>query len=815
MKNFSFNQVKMNETIKISGFVQGKVCNFNDGILFTVHSDLEYTCYYESKYPISSNDMVIAEGEFESMIICGEEKQIFYCYSLTARCKSDLTIFLANYFKTNSNEDINNLTMRFMELANFYDESVSDVICKLAENCAKYYDKYANEILTCAKIIFPACDDEKALEIMKKFLLTWYSECLIRPLELLGIPKEIVQTFKISLGDAIEICQTNPFRIPQIPYEIAERIFYLHLREEPTKIQQTCGKINRMVLSKLADSLWTSVPISFAKNKYQNIDVYIDLLISEYFIKVDCDALYLSYILKMENCVADKIYSLCKLNKKPEVSLYYPSNYPSEEQEQAVKGALKEQICFVDGGPGTGKTTITSHIIRNASRQGMNPLALAFTGKAVTRLRQIAIENQIVEMCEIMTIDMAIVTQDLKFDIVIIDEISMVTTELFYRFIQKYHLKNTWSLILIGDVNQLPPISWGSFMKQLLVTGIPRFSLTKNYRSEKTILEICNSLISKERLTNQEHVNWKLSGSDYRFHIGGIERVKDILLYFRNSFIQEMKKEEDTEDYYITKRKSITIVTPFRNVSVTLNSLFQEIFMYGKFITLDYRKWYKGDRVILLKNNYMIDVMNGEEGEVVEIYDDHIIVMFRNDPGTLCPFVTRLTYNKLKKIKKEINAVKAGNTSCYDDSDILLYDKLIASFPLFEGNLETNKDFFILDDSNLAHAYALTVHKSQGSQYVNTIVYIPDRNINFVNVNLIYTAVSRAQIHLDIITENIETLNSCSLRTCSWTSENLALKINMLCSQLENYNKHQIENVTEFQEDYDANDDDFNAEDFM
>jgi len=810
----------MCELIKIAGFVQKGVCNFNDGILFEVLSDTLYTCYYttgtDKKYPLSSSDMVSMEGNFETMIVGLQEKSIFVCEMISARCRSDLTIFLANYFKSSSNSDISEMTMRFTEFADISGDGVSTVIGRLAENCTKNYEKYENDVAICAKMVFPAMEEEKATELMKKFLLMWNSECLIRPLELLGIPRDIINTFRLSLVSAVEICETNPFRIPQIPYTMAERIFTHHFRTEPTRDQTTCGKINRMVLSKLDNNLWTSVPLTFIRNKFGSFDEKLDLLVKEYFCKIDTDSIYLSYILNVENCVTNKIFSLIKKEPREDIPLYYPSDTPSEEQQEAVRGALKENICLIDGGAATGKTTIMAHIIRNAARQNRKPLCVSFTGKAVTRIREIAFQYGIVEMCQIMTIDMAIM-MNVDFSMLIIDEISMVTTELFYRFVEKYFKRTDWTLVLIGDVNQLKPISWGSLMKQLLLTGIPRFSLTRNYRSEKSIISICEQLISQERIRNNQLVNWNIAGEDYRFHNGGISRVKDILLYFRNSFmsdcqdLQDCQENEDPEKDFMTKRKSITIVTPFRNVAATLNVIFQEVFMYGDSVTLDYRKWFKSDRVLLLNNNYTINVMNGEEGEVVEIFEDHIIVMFRNDPGTMCPFVTKMTYVKLKKMKKAMNAIISGNTTEYNATDISLYNKLIKQFPLFEGNLDTNNDFYILTENTLAHAYALTVHKSQGSQYINTIFYLPDRNINFIDVNLIYTAISRAEKHLDIIVENSDTLNAGTLRSSAWTSENLALKINSKCKQLENYVAPIIE---EYNNEEDGGDNDFDMSDF-
>ena len=797
----------MEDEIIIAGIINNKIINYNDGIIFEVMSDEYYQCYYDKKYPISNKDLVTLNGQFEDMNINGKMLKMFNCTFISARCKIDLFMFLANYFKDTPNDQLNDMVLKFDEFSSLTGENTIKVLSNLSENCIKSYESVKSDIIILAEMVFYYMEDEdKRIQIIKGFLQYYYSQYLHRPLELLGIPKEIIQTFKIPLHQAYEICKENPLRIAEIPLEMAKRIFLEHFRENPTRIQLICGNINRMVLNKLENQQWTSVPISFIKQKISSVEDHLDLLVEEYFLKIDHDSLYFDYILKAENFVMNKIYNLIKKPKNEKIELVFPSDIPTDEQIEAITGALENNISVLTGNGGSGKTCTIEHIIRNAIRKEKKVLIVSFTGKSVSRVKEVLLNSQLAEQCVICTLDLAIMSQ-LEFDLVIIDEISMVTTELFYRFIRTYH-KTDFSLVLVGDINQLNPISWGFLFKQLLLTGINNYTLTKNFRSEKTMLKIFTELISKERIQNRNLVNWNIIGTgDYFFHIGGVNRVKDILINFKALFIKESKTEED----YIKKRNSITIVTPFKNVCSEFNKLFQSLFMFGESFIIDYRKWYKGDRVILRMNNYSINVTNGTQGEVIEIYDDHIIVVFNNDPATICPFVSKMTWEKLRKIKRSL---KNNEDKVYDEKDVNLYNKLIEKFKLFEGNLDLNTEFFVLSEKTLIHSYSITTHLSQGSEYINCIFYLPDRDINFINVNLIYTGISRARRILNIVTENLDTLNNCSLRMTSFTSENLALKINEKCDKLTDYKQLVIKDEEDFEMEEDYGGDDFNPDDF-
>ncbi len=325
-----------------SGFVLD-VSAFNDGILFTVQSEQDVLCYYESKkVPIMVTDMVIVTGNMGSMIIMGQEKDVFICRFVNARCRIDLFIYLANYFKKYNQRDLQDLTMNFTKYGDICGKPIVNVLSTLSTDFSENREKAASEIESLAETVFPNMDEEKRVDIIKRFLSRWHTECCIRPLELLGIPRDIINTIKIPLHEAIEIAHDNPMRIAEIPYELAERIFRLYIKEEPTFEQQLCGKMTRVVYENFKERTWTSVPINVMRKIFESFDKYKDILLKDYFCSEDLDSIYLTYILRIEKIVANKISSLLKKPLQIVDNIIDPSKTLNEVQTSAILNSLQK-----------------------------------------------------------------------------------------------------------------------------------------------------------------------------------------------------------------------------------------------------------------------------------------------------------------------------------------------------------------------------------------------------------------------------------------------------------------------------------------
>jgi len=195
-----------------------------------------------------------------------------------------------------------------------------------------------------------------------------------------------------------------------------------------------------------------------------------------------------------------EIYEEDNLNSDNIIGNFYECKTLTDEQKTAVNNVLKAKISVVTGGGGVGKSTIIREIARNLSIRGIGYVVCSFTGKAVSRLHEIMKNKNAITIDRFIMKTKERKVNDAKFDIsaikhIIIDEASMVTTELFYRLLQQ--LDTNVCITFVGDLNQLPAIGWGSLMKELINCGrIPTFYLTKNQRIQSSSSFLACALVS-------------------------------------------------------------------------------------------------------------------------------------------------------------------------------------------------------------------------------------------------------------------------------------------------------------------------------
>ena len=363
----------------------------------------------------------------------------------------------------------------------------------------------------------------------------------------------------------------------------------------------------------------------------------------------------------------------------------------------------------------THNTTIIGEILNILELHKLKYVCSSFTGKAVVRLEEVIGKKGFS-----YTIDKLIKIKNIEFDYLILDETSMITTELFYRFIECYK-NNKYKIIIVGDINQLQPINWGSLMKQLIETNIIKtFVLSYNHRlkdkQNRTILTNSNLIINKSRDLAYP-INFKIDKS-FNIFDGNISTIEHI--------IASLYKFE--VDY-----KKITILCPFNQYLDSLNNIFQTIYLFNNKTIYDSysnKNWYIGDRIMMLVNNYDIDVMNGEEGYVVDLSNLGITVNFKGKTH-LFKFT-----NKPKTLNSEESETK---------------------------ELTTN---------NITHSFAITVHKSQGSENDYIIFYLPSKS----DANLLYTGITRTSKIIWLIS-SLDILNQTCSHFQPTRKENLANKI--------------------------------------
>jgi hypothetical protein len=611
------------------------------------------------------------------------------------------------------------------------------VIAFLTEYAAEYCNNKNEKVITmlAGKII----NKPQA----KRLLEEWHNKRSFRRLYLLGLTRgEIVNSNK-NLEELYKICLENPYKIASIQYDKCEKILS-SIGKSSTDIQKDCGRINRYVYENANAKGWICSPAWAVRKAFPKYDTYQELLQKEYDIVEVNDKVYMTYNYKVENTVARYINLLIEdtaieysNTKTPSLGPIVKTNFYecktlTEEQKLAIDGTARSKISIVTGGAGVGKSLCIREITRKLQMRGISYVVAAFTGKAVSRLHEIMRNKNATTIDRLIMKIKEKTVNDPKYDKstiqhIIIDEVSMVTTELFYRLIMQ--LGNKVSMTFIGDQNQLCPIGSGSLMKELMNCGrIPIFYLTKNQRIvpmakqissgdstspgsesfDRGILENANTLIDPKR-SKGKPMEYK-EGSGFYICEGSKETVKTIITQLKNAGCDKDK---------------IVILSPYKAPLRDLNSIFQDVF-FGDTIDSENsfmqptptggRLWCIGDRVMMTANNYKINIMNGDQGKVVGLEDAGVKVEFDDCVQHLFKF------QNSDEVDKDGNPIDPEDIE-EDSSD----DKLYTDY--------------------IAHSASISIHKSQGSEYDFVILYIPeDKSFsNFLNINLLYTAITRTK----------------------------------------------------------------------
>jgi len=357
-----------------------------------------------------------------------------------------------------------------------------------------------------------------------------------------------------------------------------------------------------------------------------------------------------------------------------------------EIQIQAIKAAVRSKFMILTGGPGTGKTTITLAIIRIFEKLGANIFLAAPTGRAAKRMSEASGKSaktihRLLEYKPGMGYTKNSENQ-LDGDVLIIDEFSMVDTILMYNLLKAIPDKSI--VVLIGDIDQLPSVGPGNILRDIIESEVVRVvKLNKIFRQSM------NSMI----ITNAHRVN--------RGFFPSIESKKDSDFFF----IEESEPQKAVEliKNLCTKRlPSYYKVDPVNNIQVlspmvrgilgvsNINTLLQEA-LNSSTISIKYGGvYYKiNDKVMQIKNNYDKGVFNGDIGKIAQVNteDKYIIVNF--------------------------------------DGNFVEYD--------------------LTEMDELTLAYAITIHKSQGSEYDIVVAPITTQHYVMLQRNLIYTCITRAK----------------------------------------------------------------------
>ena len=294
---------------------------------------------------------------------------------------------------------------------------------------------------------------------------------------------------------------------------------------------------------------------------------------------------------------------------------------------------------------------------------------------------------------------------------------------------------NIKQITLVGDVNQLPPISWGDLFHQVIKSEtIPTYKLTTNYRvytgsgERDGIILNANLLISHDAQYPFEYVQT----TNFSIIEGGSDSVYAII---NGCYASGIKVDQ------------IVILTPYNRTIEALNKKFQEIYNKDAIYIIDSRmiKWCLNDRVMLIENDQDIEVFNGESGIITDIKDKSIMVNFSGNEGE----------NRTHEFMLEESLCFKSR---YDDDEEYV-----------------NKERTV---KKLTHANAITIDKSQGSEWDFVILYLPEFNKgSFLNKNRIYTAITRTKRCCWVVTCDIDCFNIVSVKNQPYRCDNLGKRL--------------------------------------
>ena len=399
----------------------------------------------------------------------------------------------------------------------------------------------------------------------------------------------------------------------------------------------------------------------------------------------------------------------------------------ADAQKTAIRNAVDHGVAVITGGPGTGKTTIINVLIKIYESFRMNIVLAAPTGRAAKRITEATgyAAQTIHRLLELTggapDEETSVYTfarnesNPLEADVIIIDEMSMVDSGIFYSLLKA--VSPGTRLVLVGDSNQLPSVGPGNILKDIIASGVFSVSvLDRIYRQGQDSDIIGNA----HKINDGIHIEIKNKSRDFFF----------IPRQGYNDIIQELKVllTKQLPAYFNVNKSDIQVLTPMRKYDMgveNLNKQLQDVLNPEGHGKPEHDRgdvvFRQGDKVMQVKNNYKqewkvmdpsgrfakeegVGVFNGDIGFVktVDDYDQKLVVEFDDGRQTEYP------YNQLEELE---------------------------------------------------HAFAITIHKSQGSEYPVVVIPLLRCPPKLLNRNLLYTAVTRARKCV-VIVGNIGLVNT-------------------------------------------------------
>lgn len=366
----------------------------------------------------------------------------------------------------------------------------------------------------------------------------------------------------------------------------------------------------------------------------------------------------------------------------------------STSQIQAVQYALREKVMVLTGGPGTGKTTVTRVILRCFHAATLRVVLCSPTGRAAKRLAEATgvKAKTIHRLLEFMPSEGRFrKNQDdlLETDAIIVDEASMIDVSLMNALLRA--LPSSVRLILVGDVDQLPSVGPGNVMRDIIASRkVPTLRLNEIHRQKQHSHIVINAhSINSGRCPNLEN------NRDGDFFFVEEREPFEVANLIADLVVRRIPRHRDCDSI-----ADIQVLTPMyrgdTGASNLNNILQQELNPHGKVCRQGDRELRVGDKVLQVRNNYDRSVFNGDLGRIVSFDAEENLIRIQFEAGVSCD---------------------------YDQNAL---DEIVL-------------------------AYAISVHRSQGSEFPVVVLPLTTQHYPMLQRNLLYTAVTRARALLIVV----------------------------------------------------------------
>lgn len=705
------------DRLTIEGIVE-KVTFYNEDNGYSVFTVTELdTDEYESitctgyAPSISQGESVRVSGTLVNHHFYGEQINIEMCEKTEPRSERAIELYLSSGVISGIGPKI------AKKIVDKFGSNTLNIMDTEPERLAEIRGISMDKAITIGEIYREKTEERHALLFLSQYGVT---------------PSYAIRIYKKYKDRTIDIVRKNPYSLADdihgIGFKIADRIAESVgiAKDSPFRIKAGI----KYVLNQGAANGNVYLPIDkLRKETCELLNLDADL-ISNRFMDMHIDGqlwiekkdessnVYLNFFYYAESYVAKKLYELNEISP----NAYY--NYDDEitklehidkikfapQQRDAIKSAMENSVLVVTGGPGTGKTTIINAIIKLCEAEGLDIELAAPTGKAAKRMENATGHSArtIHRLLGTTFIDEGNRNQTfeknednpIESDVIIIDESSMVDILLMHSLLKAIALGTR--LILVGDSNQLPSVGPGNVLRDIIRSNVIKVcKLTEIFRQAQESAIVTNA----HKINNGEYPNLKVRDKDFFFmHRENSQDLSSLIVALVSVRLPKYLNCDPVKD--------IQVLTPMRKTPLgvtALNSLLQEALnppspnkREKEFRGIVFRE---GDKVMQIKNNYNAEWKTVEKGKITE----EGVGVYNGDEGI-------------------INYIDFDNE----------YIEIV-----FDDNKVSQYNFKQMDEIDLS--YAVTIHKSQGSEYKAVVMPLLNGSEMLMSRNLLYTGLTRAK----------------------------------------------------------------------